>query len=227
MVDFANPRQSPFTFFVQIVLEFFAPTLCCHCGKVGLLLCAKCFSQITYTPLPHTVDSGTSCIPIFTVAQYDGPIRSLITSMKFLGVKAVCNYLADLAIYTTSIPPFDIICPIPLHPKRKNERGFDQVELIASKLAKHLQKPCVPLLVRTKYLTAQSSVSNKQQRFARMHDIYKINEKYSQKVRHIYPIKILLVDDVFTTGATIISAAQTLNAHNPHLVISGLCIARD
>jgi len=227
MVDFAVSRHTLLSFIGNIFLEIIAPTFCCHCGKIGLLLCEKCFTKIAYTPFPNLIADTNKCFAVFTVAQYAGPIRSLIISMKFAGVKAVCNYLADLTTYAAQLPDFDIICPVPLHPKRKQERGFDQVELIAKRLAQNYQKPFVPLLIRTKHLTAQSSISDKAQRLARMSQIYEINPKYAQKIRELKEMKILLVDDVFTTGATIRTAAQALHAHNQHFAVIGLCVARD
>lgn len=228
VIDLLDKNRTLFDTVWQFFLELIAPTLCCQCGKVGLYLCSTCFGEIEYTPFEQSIEVSANQIQIFTVARYSGPIRSLISSMKFKKVKAVSSYLADMTIYSTELPPFDLICPIPLHHKRKRKRRFDQVELIAKELAKHHQKPCIPFLVRHKHLLAQSSVKDKQQRLARMMDVYVVNQKLAHSLASAPSNStILLVDDVFTTGATMHSAAQTLLACNPGVSILGLCIARD
>lgn len=142
--------------------------------------------------------------------------------MKFKHIKAVCALLADIAFYTTRFPAIDSICAVPLHPRRTNDRGFDQAENIARRLAHHLQVPYLPLLKRVQYHTPQSSIASKEERANRLSGAYSINEyvvshvvdqmKKTNPSTHRLALRVMIVDDVYTTGATLRECQKTLQS---------------
>lgn len=194
------------------------------------MLCANCYETIQFTHLQ--ADSG-----VLTCAQYKGAVRSLITTMKFKNAQGVCKFLADLAYYTIHFPSVDSICAVPLHPRRKNQRGFDQAEQIAKQLGLQLKVPYIPLLVRTIYHTPQSGVKNKSERSTRLAGAYGINTKQFLKLERVASknkktLSILLVDDVYTTGATTGECKKALTEYFKkknikECIIHALCIAHD
>jgi ComF family protein len=204
---------------------------------MGLLLCKDCFQRIQYTPF--AIEPGTSVqntqvavSQIYTTAQYRAPVNELIKTMKFGGVISVCNYLADLTYYSQKLPKIDIFCPVPLHNKRKHERGFDQAENITKHLSELYTIPWLPLLQRTRHLAAQSSISKKKERLARLQGSYQLKEKYLNLLEQISfqknnRITIGLVDDVYTTGATLQACAAAIKAKSENCTIIGICMARD
>jgi len=106
---------------------------------------------------------------------------------------------------------FDIIVFIPLHWTRYAARGFNQAQIIAEHLAKKTGKPVIPFLIRSKKTKFQASLSV-DERDANVQDAFRIDKKYAHEITGK---KILLVDDLFTTGSTIKSAAHALYLYNP------------
>jgi ComF family protein len=232
-VDYSKPQKSLLQHLANLLLELLAPTFCCNCGKIGLLLCNSCFQKIQYTPF--SVNPNSPCqntepeiSEVYTTAQYRTPINELIKTMKFAGVISVCEYLANLTYYSQKLPKIDILCPVPLHSKRKRERGFDQAEEITKHLAKLYKIPMVQLLERTRHMAAQSSITKKEERLQRLFGSFRVKKKYLLPLqKQTNQISIGLVDDVYTTGATLTACAQALHNVNPQIKIIGICMARD
>jgi len=105
----------------------------------------------------------------------------------------------------SSFPCLDLVVPIPLHRKKLRERGFNQAELIAKVVAKHLQVRLTKgNLKRTKATITQTSLDRKERR-------RNLREAFTVKNRDGFQAKnVLLVDDVYTTGTTIKEAAKVL-----------------
>lgn len=253
-MDFSRSNRSFLEEIVTAVLELLAPTSCCHCHKNGPFICKQCFTKIEYSPVTsHLIE------PI-TVCTYSGPVASLIKAMKFNRIKAVCQYLAELSYYSTSLPQYDFFCPLPLHPKRKNHRGFDQASELCKQMSKLYATPMVHLLERNVYLSAQSGIANKEVRLQRMQNIFKIREKErlqkelnkkrqykiarsveksmhlnnceKSRIQHAFrsenpTLKVLLIDDVFTTGATTTAAKTVIQEAFPVTTVDVFCFARD
>ena len=119
------------------------------------------------------------------------------------------------------IKKYDIIIPVPVHKKRKRQRGYNQTELVARKVSKELDKQFeIDVLIKTKNTKPQSTL-NKEARKANAKDVYQLQnkEKISGK-------KILLLDDIFTTGSTASEASRVLLMAKPQK-IGVLTIAKD
>lgn len=250
-MDFSRTQESWVCRVFSTCIDLIAPTYCCNCGTFGLLLCSKCFSLIKYTQFaiaPHagyaslasTESHQTSILQsVHTTAMYSGPIAELIKTMKFAGVIGVCEYLAKLTYYSCTLPAIDILCPVPLHKNRKRQRGFDQALEITKHLADLYQIPWVPLLHRKQHLAAQSGVSSKTERLGRLQNAYCLSSQ-GEKMFQIMlqnnqtkQLKIGLVDDVFTTGATLQACSKVLEmawkekSCSQQILIVGICMARD
>jgi ComF family protein len=94
--------------------------------------------------------------------------------------------------------------PVPLHPTRQRERGFNQASLIAELLSAQTSIPARPLLERTRYTTTQTAL-DRSERMENLHNAFRL-----RKNGDVRGLRVLLVDDVLTTGSTLNECARVL-----------------
>lgn len=154
--------------------------------------------------------------------RFEGLAREAIHRFKYQHLKALALPLAGLlAEYLKSHPiPAEIVVPVPLHPRRLRERGYNQTELLARGLAKLLELPALHgCLVRRHHSLPQARTTSASQRRANVIGAFHSGEGVSGKA-------VLLIDDVCTTGATLGACAQALKAAGAASVW-GLTLARE
>ncbi len=169
-------------------------------------LCGKCrenapeFRQ-TKRRIPF-LDSFTA------VWYYEGSVRASLLRYKFRGARSYCEpYGRLIAMKVLKEYPegFDVLTWIPVSRLRKLRRGYDQVELLVRAAGQELGMKPVPLLRKIRHNTRQSHLSDPARRRANVLGVYRVidPEQVSGK-------RILLLDDILTTGATAGEAARTL-----------------
>ena len=99
---------------------------------------------------------------------------------------------------------FDLLVPVPLHPARERERGFNQAALLAELLAEKTALPVRPLLERIRYTTTQTAY-DRSERMENLRDAFRL-----RKNRDVRGLRVLLIDDVLTTGSTLSECARVL-----------------
>ena len=99
---------------------------------------------------------------------------------------------------------FDVIVPVPLHPARQRERGFNQASLLAELLSAHTSIPSRPLLKRIRYTTTQTAL-DRSERMENLHNAFRL-----RKNADVRGLRVLLIDDVLTTGSTLSECARVL-----------------
>jgi ComF family protein len=99
---------------------------------------------------------------------------------------------------------FDAIVPVPLHPARQRERGFNQAELLAQWLSNHMAIPLRPALQRVRYTTTQTAF-DRAERMQNLRDAFRL-----RKNADVRRLRVLLIDDVLTTGSTLSECARVL-----------------
>jgi ComF family protein len=163
-------------------------------------------------------DSGHLCgdciqqMPSYSGARsfgyYTAELGVLIQELKFRGKRNLVGLLVPLMAGTFydawDRDQFDSIAPIPLHAKRRRERGFNQSELLAKELGRSIGIPYKRALVRVRATQPQVGLSDTQRR-----DNVR-NAFRCAGPQEVMDKRILLIDDVMTTGATVASAAQAL-----------------
>jgi len=140
----------------------------------------------------------------------------MITAIHSLKYRERVHLAQDLAQWTLTqgeipgfLPEVDMIIPVPLHPRRLKERGFNQSQLLGRVLAEELNIPCDPFaLIRTKDTDPQVGLSEKERR-KNVRGAFEIDQRREFLVRGK---TLLLVDDVMTTGATVEECARTLKS---------------
>ena len=191
----------------------FFPPVCGFCGKLDRnSLCNKCKIQIQKNNLSKIEEyKNTSSyfdehIYLF---QYSGEIRNMILNYKFREKSYIYSTFVELIKNNkkicAQIKKYDIIMPVPISKKRLNTRGYNQSALIARKIAKMLNM-CYEenILVKIKDNKPQSEMGQ-EKRKSNVKDVYTIKNK-----EKIYQKKILLIDDIFTTGNTVNECAKLL-----------------
>jgi ComF family protein len=160
---------------------------------------------------------------IQSVFQYDGAIRQAIIQFKYHNVKALAEPLAKLmtqGLDGSSIKA-DMLVPVPSHPQRLRERGYNQAALLAGKLSRLTSIPVDDrALVRTKNTPQQAKTDSLAQRIENMSDAFACS-------RHgLAGKRILLIDDVCTSGTTLNSCAIPLKASGAASV-HGITLAKE
>jgi competence protein ComFC len=99
---------------------------------------------------------------------------------------------------------FDLIVPVPLHPARQRERGFNQAALLAESLSARISIPVRPALARTRFTTTQTAF-DRVERMENLHGAFRL-----RKNADVRQLRVLLIDDVLTTGSTLSECARVL-----------------
>jgi competence protein ComFC len=207
--------------FKELVFFFFPPH-CVGCGKINLEFCKNCGEKL----LPHFQENENK-ISIF---QYENEVvKNSIKQAKYhrntYGLKILshiaCDFLFDflqeeiLFEGKTEI----VLIPIPIHKRKKLERGYNQSKKIAKIFSKRLEIPILENLVKVKNTKAQSHIKNREERLKNVAGSFAT--KNPTEIRG----KIcIVIDDVTTTGATLAEARKLLNKAGAKEVIS-FCLA--
>ena len=159
------------------------------------------------------------------IFKYQGIIRKMMLEYKFdeksYLYKTFVNFLLKNKKFFQILKTYDTIVPVPISGKRKKERGYNQSLLIAKELGKRIGVPVASrALCKTKNIVAQSKL-NKRQRQENIVGAYSLG-----KTKGLENAKILLFDDIYTTGSTIKECAKTLKKAKPKK-IDYLTIAKD
>lgn len=207
------------------LLQILYPKQCLICGKLEQdTICSKCYNTLKIEAKVEQYKNKTFNKHLY-IFKYEGKIRNLIIDYKFNDKPYLNELFAKIILKNEKIcrkiKKYDIIIPVPIHKKRKNERGYNQSELIAKKLAKNLNVELVTdSLIKQKNTLPQSTLSKKQ-REENVKTVYKIQNK--QKIENK---KIILLDDIYTTGATVEECSKILKQNGAKEILV-LTIAKD
>lgn len=201
--------------------DLFYPQGCVGCGRItrggmcescilalprlGPHRCARCGGP-TETKLKQCRDCRGRVLSFDRARQavaYAGVVRTLIHRYKYRGEFAFVHVLARLAVEVLDELAIEraAVTWAPTSDIRARQRGFDHAMLLAKALAKELGLPCTQLLIRRRETTAQMGLETQQR---------KTNLEGAFASRVVSPAKVLVVDDVYTTGATANEAARAL-----------------
>ena len=209
--------------FLLDVIHLFFPKICITCEskllqseKIICTLCRHDLPIICYKDYKDNkiTKSFYGRIPIekataFLFYRKEGKAKDLIHHLKYKGIQQVGTFIGDwfgaILQESNEFNTVDCIIPVPLHPKKQRQRGYNQLTSFGLALSKRLKKPYVKdVLIRT----SASKTQTFKQRFERFSNN---NTKFSIPNKSLLENKhILLIDDVITTGATLESCCKEL-----------------
>ncbi len=213
----------------EILKNIIFPPCCLICGKWNTnILCKECEKEIYEKTIfqIEEKDSNYYFEKHIYIFKYEGKIRELILDYKFKDKSYLYKIFSEIITKNKKIcgilKKYDIIIPVPIHAKRKKQRGYNQSELIAMEIAKTEQnlKYENKILKKEKHTVPQSSLS-KEQRKQNVQNVYKLVNQ--EKIRNK---KIILFDDIYTTGSTANACAKLLK-ENGAKQITVVTIAKD
>ena len=193
--------------------------VCQTCGiplKFGGNICHTC----RLTPPPLVVRAAT---------EYRGAIPSAVYRFKYGGRKSLAKPLAALLRYAWSQSPeiqqIQGLIPVPLHPKNERIRGFNQAELLTAELSRHISRPIIPLLIRTRRTPSQVEL-NRAERQQNVRSAFALHPLAHAKRSFLNKSSFLLIDDICTTASTLSECARVLRQAGARSV-KALVLARD
>jgi competence protein ComFC len=232
---------------LQAAASLLYPPVCTICGgsvRAGAYLCDQCdakavrivapFCEKCSEPFEGAITSTFTCAncahrTIYfeaAVAAYRGRgvVRQVIHDFKYgrhihlrhLVARWLRAALDDERLHGKR---FDLIVPVPLHAARQRERGFNQAGLLAELLSAHTSIPVRPVLERIRYTITQTAL-DRSERIENLHNAFRLRKK-----ANVRSLRVLLVDDVLTTGSTLSECARVLK-HGGALSVHAATAAR-
>lgn len=208
----------------EFLLEIFFPKMCLVCGNEDAnWVCAPCNTKLQpkslkSCPICLKTQDSFLCSPCrqktplssltYCFSYEDKRISRLIHAFKYQNIQELSEFFAQKIFQKISYYPFSqdwIIVPIPLHWQRKNERGYNQAELIACDLSKLLKVPAETMALTRKRYTKTQTQFSKEERSKNLTNSFFVKDP--EKVQNK---NILLLDDVATTLATLETCATEL-----------------
>ncbi len=224
--------------YIQNLLDFIFPQLCLGCSEYCnniSQICQACEKKVLQLTLPYCLhcmsqmDKNITCqkckkntIALYSYANYEDPIREIIIQFKFKGIIAPAKIFAKRIYqeYSKLIKQHkaDFLVPIPLYKYRENSRGYNQASILAHELSK-LSDIVVhdDLIFRIKKRKPQSKLPIIERK-KNIESVFQINTNADEKTHCI------LVDDVVTTGNTVLEATKELE-QSGYKVVAVISIA--
>jgi len=226
-------------FFLDKFLDLIFPPKCGYCGEITTsknYICEKCnnlliqnyINRCKFCGKISLVDKCPECErktlyyeKLIFCSEYNETFRQKIHLYKFLDKKYLYHFFTELLYNYVKNEEFEVIIPVPISKERYRERGYNQAGLIAKKLAKLLNKDYLDnVLIKNKNTERQSEQGFKERQKS-VKDVFEIKDGFK-----IVDKKILLVDDIFTTGATANECAKMLKlAHSGDIKMGVICIS--
>lgn len=217
----------PATWF-ESISDIFFPPVCLICRKriksdlLSFPFCVSCSDKVSRVgcfclrckgtglkKLPCSCESRRHLFhKLFGIAWYEGKWRELLHDFKYHSqqhlAQSIGRMLGELLVTAGGKPEFDMVTPVPLHPVREKERGYNQSSLLARRVGKELDIPFKNVISRNRNTLSQTTLSG-QDRKVNMSGAFSYTGKTCVKGK-----KILIIDDIVTTGSTLKEAGRIL-----------------
>ncbi len=207
----------------RAALDLLFPPRCALCDRGGALLCDACAVALPaavgrrcercWMPLPfgpvcrHCVDAPPAFASIRAAFVMEEGARRLVHELKYEGLTSLAEPMAALVAARCGVPGADLVAPVPLHPSRERSRGYNQSAAIARRIAAVAGLPCEARAARRIRDTAPlARTMHRDERRAI------VAGAFAADARRVEGRRVLLVDDVVTTGATLDACASALLA---------------
>ena len=211
----------------ESILDLLFPPKCPFCGKVldKSGICPKCEAALPWIDERHALWEGPNGLRCAAPLWYEDAVRDGLLRFKFHGVSAVARPLGELVARCAAeqFPgEFDTVTWVPISRKRLKQRGYDQSELLARSACRLWDTKPVRLLKKIADNPAQSGIQDAAARRANVLGVYESLEEAD-----IQGKRILLIDDICTTGATLTECVRVLkDAGAEDVVCAAVALSR-
>ena len=202
-----------YSFFIEPLINIVVPPICILCNNPLAehqnTICTSCRKKlIAVSPLLSANllrEINTAQIPaIYIGYEYSDILKELMHLFKYERFTSLSSVFAEaIAVQVGKNENIDLILPVPLHPKKKHERGYNQSELIVKKLSELLDIDYKCDVIERKKYTVSQTTLNKNERMQNVGDAFVCQGNVQNKT-------LLIVDDVITTGSTLKACAQSV-----------------
>lgn len=210
----------------RTVVDTIYPKTCAGCGMRGMWLCDLCERETLSLDIPGgcrrcgeplfegrcgcaDLPSAIECARAF--AAYEGWVSAAVKRMKYEREPDRARHLATcLAPLLADLGPVDALVPVPLHSSKERDRGFNQSRLLAVHLSGMAGIPVIDVLRRTRKTVSQTTLSGRQRR-ENVRDVFAMDGSWHLRAGQ----RLVLIDDVRTTGATLGACAEAITSVVP------------
>ena len=221
---------------IKALINLIFPQLCIVCGKRLAdedkpYICSKCWSRNKLIQPPYCPRCGQPLLrevsgdPVCNECRrikyhfrwaraagiYEGVLKEAIHLLKYRGVRTLVDPLGDLMIEhlrsNGNLPEFDLILPVPLHRAKLRQREFNQAAGLARRISKYFEIPVSTDNLQQIRSTKSQTKLTKAQRIANVKGTFRV-----KRADELNKKSVLLIDDVFTTGATVDECSKVLLA---------------
>lgn len=195
---------------IKRIIDLLFPSYCYYCGKIGPSICKDCLEKVAMKPIFRKVKNDYFNY-VFFGSNYKGQIRTLMHNFKFHRKSYMYEYFVLLSLNNKKIygflKEFDYITYVPMHKKKEDKRGYNQSKLLAQELGKIIKIEVINLLEKSKECKTQSTL-NEKERKNNVENVFSLITN-----NNIVGKNIILVDDIFTTGATARECSKILKSN--------------
>ncbi|MFN8377335.1 MAG: ComF family protein [Anaerolineae bacterium] len=200
----------------SVLLDLLYPPRCAGCGRIDTVWCDSCSIAFERAEGPLTLPAHLPLAGAAAGRHHEGMARSAVHALKYESCHRMADVLAGpmIEVLNTIRWPFGSFVPVPLHATRLQERGYNQAEWLAEAVASRMGVECLPnALVRTRSTPHQVGAGAAERRANMEGAFAPVGESLRGQ-------SVILVDDVFTTGATLQACAQAVLAGGAASVFS-------
>ncbi len=220
-----NLLKSEIKRFLSELTDLFVETRCLICNEKsgGLKVCSKCqseLSKIVLPPIPRKIGS----LDVFYFGPHEDILRNMVLSFKFAYHDSLSKTLAELLkkVIDENKIDFEVITYVPATKSAKIKRGFDHMELVSKELSKLTGVKSIKLLEAVR----ETEQIRAKDRTLAVKDKYKVLLRNANNINK--NLKILLLDDVVTTGRTLLECVKELDSYGfKNITCTVLCNAKD
>jgi ComF family protein len=208
-------RRDAFVRVWDVVLNLLFPPRCVGCGRVGAVWCDSCghtLESLAVTVRTREVEG----VRVIASGAHEGILQEAVQGLKYHGLRMLAHPLgarvAD-AVSSTG-QTFDAVIAVPTPPQRLRLRGYNQAQLIAESTAQRLGVPCLSgALTRARETRSQVGLTRAERR-------QNVRGAFIALAVQVRGLRVLIVDDVCTTGATLAACASALREADASAVMA-------
>jgi ComF family protein len=221
---------------VRDVIDFCYPGLCAACRAAAdprQTLCTGCLAKLVAlesaaacpqcampvahpgSPCPFCQEKGVAHYEsVLRLGVFENPLKDLVHFLKYQRRWSAGDFLAQRLLAKDAVRALvqsaDVLMPVPLHPIRHFTRGYNQAAVVARYIARKFKKPLVRPLRRIRNTESQTNLRSRQKRIENLKDAFLLRAPGC-----VHDKRVLVIDDVMTTGATLQSVARALKPAEP------------